>query len=59
VNLYAERPEVAASLRRLAEEEIARREELRRRLQGGPEALNAAQLQWNHITKLRALGYLK
>ena len=58
-NLHAERPEIAASLRRLAEEEMARREELRRRLQGGPDALNAAHLQWNHITRLRALGYLK
>lgn len=59
VNLYTERPEIAASLRRLADEEMVRREELRRRLQGGPGALNAAHLQWNHITKLRALGYLK
>jgi len=59
VDLFARRPEIAASLRQAGERELARREALRRRLRAGQDALNAAHLQWNHITKLRALGYLK
>jgi len=59
IDLYARHPEVAASLRQMGEREIARREELRSQLQAGQDALHAAHLQWNHITKLRALGYLR
>lgn len=56
---HAARPEVVEQLRQIGEKEVARREELRRQLQAGQDALHAAHLQWNHITKLRALGYLK
>jgi arylsulfatase A-like enzyme len=53
-------PDVAARLAALAETELARRAELRRRFLAGEEdVLNAAYLEWVHVTKLRALGYLK
>jgi arylsulfatase A-like enzyme len=58
-DLAAERPDRVAAMREGGEAELARREELRRRLGGGRDALHPAYLQWNHITKLRALGYLK
>jgi len=53
-------PDVAADLQALGEAELERRAELRRRLLSGEDdVLNAAYLEWVHITKLRALGYLK
>ncbi|HEX2252561.1 MAG TPA: sulfatase [Thermoanaerobaculia bacterium] len=59
-NLIAERSDVAAALARFAESERAEREALRRRfLAGEQDVLNSAYLEWNHITKLRSLGYLK
>ncbi len=52
--------DVVRDLTALAARERAEREALRRRLLAGDEdVLNAAYLEWNHITKLRALGYLK
>ena len=52
--------EVVRDLLAVGQRELAAREELRRRLLAGDEdVLNSAYLEWNHITKLRALGYLK
>jgi len=59
-DLAAARPDVAADLRAYGERELAAREKLRRRLGAGDDdALESAYLEWNHITKLRSLGYLK
>ena len=61
-NLAADRPDVVADLRTYGERELAAREKLRRRLGAGDDdddALESAYLEWNHITKLRSLGYLK
>jgi arylsulfatase A-like enzyme len=59
-DLAAERPEVVAALLAYGERERAARQDLRRRLlSGGDDVLEASYLEWNHITKLRALGYLK
>jgi len=57
-DLAADRPDVAAALRAYGDRELAERERLRRRL-GAGDALESAYLEWNHITKLRSLGYLK
>jgi len=59
-DVAADHPGVVSDLEELAEAELAAREKLRRQLLGGDEdVLNSAYLEWNHITKLRALGYLK
>ena len=59
-DVAGDHPDVVADLEELAKAELAAREELRRQLLGGDEdVLNSAYLEWNHITKLRALGYLK
>jgi arylsulfatase A-like enzyme len=59
-DVAASHGDVVRDLRALAERELAEREALRRRLLTGDEdVLNSAYLEWNHITKLRALGYLK
>ncbi|MEM7480659.1 MAG: sulfatase [Acidobacteriota bacterium] len=58
-DLAAERPDIAADLLAFGEREIAEREELRRELRAGEDVLDSAYLEWNHITKLKALGYLQ
>ena len=59
-DVAAEHPEVVRDLRAIGERELAQRRDLRRRLLAADEdVLNAAYLEWNHITKLRTLGYLK
>lgn len=59
-DVAGDHPEVVRDLEALARRELAAREELRRRLSSDDEdVLNAAYLEWNQITKLRALGYLK
>ena len=58
-NLAARRPDLVATLRSVGERELADRRKNRSRFVAGDEALGATYLEWNHITKLRALGYLK
>lgn len=59
-DLAAERPEVVAALLAHGEREREARQDLRRRLlAGGDDVLQSSYLEWNHITKLRALGYLQ
>lgn len=58
-NLAASEPGVVTSLRALGEQERMRRLEARRELLGGENVRGATYLEWNHITKLRALGYLR
>ena len=59
-NVAGEHPEVVAALREVGERERAARLELRKRLlAGGDDVLQSSYLEWNHITKLRSLGYLQ
>ncbi|HEX3526138.1 MAG TPA: sulfatase [Thermoanaerobaculia bacterium] len=58
-NLAAAQPDVVASLRTLGERELEQRKKDRGRYITGDNALGATYLEWNHITKLRALGYLR
>ncbi len=54
----AAEPKVAAALRAWGERELTARAAARRRYLPG-DALGATYLEWNHITKLRSLGYLR
>ena len=58
-NLAASQPVIAASLRGLGERELAQRQKDRARFIAGDDSLGATYLEWNHITKLRSLGYLR
>nr|MDP9121691.1 sulfatase-like hydrolase/transferase [Acidobacteriota bacterium] len=58
-NLAAAQPRLVATLRAFGEREIAARVAARPRLLSGSDTLSATYLEWNHITKLRSLGYLK
>src|SRR5262249_46177525 len=58
-NLAAAHPEIVAALRTLGEREIEQRKKDRGRFISGDNALGATYLEWNHITKLRSLGYLR
>lgn len=58
-NQAASQPGLVATLRALGEQELAQRRKTRTRYIAGDDALGATFLEWNHITKLRALGYLK
>ncbi len=58
-NRAAAEPAVAAALRAWGERELAARAAARRRFLAGDESLGATYLEWNHITKLRSLGYLR
>jgi arylsulfatase A-like enzyme len=51
--------ETVAALRAYGEREMAERVKARARFLQGSESLNATYLEWNHITKLRSLGYLR
>lgn len=59
IDLAAQRPEVVAALRQFASHEIERRRHERSRYLSGRDLLSATFLEWNHITKLRSLGYLQ
>jgi len=59
VNMAEREPETAAALRAYGEREMAARVKDRGRYLAGSESLNATYLEWNHITKLRSLGYLR
>ncbi|HEY8020715.1 MAG TPA: sulfatase [Thermoanaerobaculia bacterium] len=58
-NLAASQPAVAAELRALGLRLRAERLASRRRYLSGQETVGATYLEWNHITKLRSLGYLQ
>lgn len=58
-NLAAGQPGIVSSLRTLGEHEMAQRQKDRARFIAGGDSLGATYLEWNHITKLRALGYLR
>jgi arylsulfatase A-like enzyme len=58
-NLASAHPDIVASLRTLGERELEQRRKDRARFVAGDESLGATYLEWNHITKLRSLGYLK
>jgi arylsulfatase A-like enzyme len=58
-NLAASQPSIAASLRALGERELEQRRKDRARFIAGDDSMGATYLEWNHITKLRALGYLR
>ncbi|HEY0782463.1 MAG TPA: sulfatase [Thermoanaerobaculia bacterium] len=57
--LAASRPDLVASLRAWGEAEMAARRKARAQFLSGSDSLGATYLEWNHITKLRSLGYLK
>jgi arylsulfatase A-like enzyme len=59
VDVLAREPAVAANLRALGEREVAARRRQRASFFAGRDSLGATYLEWNHITKLRALGYLR
>lgn len=58
-NLAGARPDLAAMLRAAGERELEERRKAKPRFVAGDDALGATYLEWNHITKLRSLGYLK
>ena len=58
-NLATAHPDIVASLRTLGERELDQRKKARARFVAGDDSLGATYLEWNHITKLRSLGYLK
>jgi arylsulfatase A-like enzyme len=58
-NLAASLPALVTELRGLGEREIAERQRRRASFRSGADALSATYLEWNHITKLRSLGYLR
>ncbi len=58
-NLAAAQPAVAAELKALGERLRAQRVADRKRYLASPESVGATYLEWNHITKLRSLGYLQ
>jgi arylsulfatase A-like enzyme len=57
--LAASRPDVVAPLRAAGERELEERRKARARFVAGDGAQSATYLEWNHITRLRSLGYLK
>jgi arylsulfatase A-like enzyme len=58
-NVADREPQTVAALRAYGEREMAERGKARGRYLQGSESLNATYLEWNHITKLRSLGYLR
>jgi arylsulfatase A-like enzyme len=57
-NLAAEQPNLVLDLRRVGERELRAREAARKTYLEG-ESVGATYLEWRHVTRLRALGYLK
>ncbi|HBL30282.1 MAG TPA: hypothetical protein DD490_25900, partial [Acidobacteria bacterium] len=58
-DLAAARPDLVAALRTAGERELAARRRDRSRFVAGDGSQSATYLEWNHITRLRSLGYLK
>jgi arylsulfatase A-like enzyme len=58
-NLAAAQPAIVAGLRARGERELEQRKKDRARFVAGDDSLGATYLEWNHITKLRSLGYLR
>lgn len=58
-DLAVARPDVVAPLRAAGERELEERRKARARFVAGDDAQSATYLEWNHITRLRSLGYLK
>jgi hypothetical protein len=58
-DLSAARPDLVAALRAAGERELEERRKARARFVAGDGAQSATYLEWNHITRLRSLGYLK
>lgn len=58
-DLSTAQPQVVTALRELGEREMAKRAQEKARFRAGDESMGATYLEWNHITKLRALGYLQ
>jgi arylsulfatase A-like enzyme len=58
-DLAAARPDLVAALRTAGEREMEERVKARPRFVAGDGAQSATYLEWNHITRLRSLGYLK
>jgi arylsulfatase A-like enzyme len=58
-DLAAARPDLIAALRAAGERELEQRAKARGQFVAGDGAQSATYLEWNHITRLRSLGYLK
>ncbi|HZF08117.1 MAG TPA: sulfatase [Thermoanaerobaculia bacterium] len=58
-NLAPREQRIVADLKAFGEKEMADRAKARGRYLQGSDSLNATYLEWNHITKLRSLGYLR
>ena len=58
-DLSAARPDLVAALRAAGERELKERRKARARFVAGDGAQSATYLEWNHITRLRSLGYLE
>ncbi len=58
-DLAATRPDLVAALRAAGERELEERRKAQARFVAGDGAQSATYLEWNHITRLRSLGYLK
>ncbi|HKH49658.1 MAG TPA: sulfatase [Thermoanaerobaculia bacterium] len=58
-DLAAARPDLVDALRAAGERELGERGKGRARFVSGDGAQSATYLEWNHITRLRSLGYLK
>jgi len=58
-DVAASRPDIVAALRATGERELEERRKARARFVAGDGAQSATYLEWNHITRLRSLGYLK
>lgn len=58
-DVAAAHPDLVAALRRFGESELQARVQARSLYLAGGDSLTATYLEWNHITKLRSLGYLR
>lgn len=58
-NLIAHHPDVAHKMTVVGLEELARRDRAKEEFYRGQGSFTPAYLEWRHITKLRALGYLQ
>jgi arylsulfatase A-like enzyme len=58
-DLAQARPDLVAALRSAGEREQEERRKSRGQFVAGDGAQSATYLEWNHITRLRSLGYLK
>ena len=58
-DLAQARPDLVTALRTAGERELEARHKSRPQFVAGDGAQSATYLEWNHITRLRSLGYLK